>query len=57
LTDAKEIHERLKHEVDLVLDGGNCGLEATTVVDLAGDSPTVVRVGRGDVAALGAVAS
>jgi tRNA threonylcarbamoyl adenosine modification protein (Sua5/YciO/YrdC/YwlC family) len=57
LTDAHEIFERLEREVDLVLDGGNCGLEPTTVVDLAGDSPTIVRVGRGDVAALGAVAS
>ncbi len=55
LTDAEEIHERLGRDVDLVLDGGNCGLEPTTVVDLAGDSPVVVRVGRGDVAALGAV--
>lgn len=57
LTDAHEIHDRLKHSVDLVLDGGNCGLEPTTMVDLAGDAPVVVRVGRGDVAALGAVAS
>lgn len=54
LTDAHEIHDRLEHQVDLVLDGGNCGLEPTTVVDLAGDAPVVIRVGRGDVAALGA---
>lgn len=57
LTDAAEIYERLKHSVDVVLDGGNCGLEPTTMVDLAGDAPLVIRVGRGDVAALGAVAS
>lgn len=56
MTDAKEIHERLEHQVDLVLDGGNCGMEPTTIVDLAGDVPTVVRVGRGDVAKLGVVA-
>lgn len=55
LTDAKEIHERLQHVVDVVLDGGNCGLEPTTVVDLAGNAPVVIRVGRGDVAALGGV--
>jgi tRNA threonylcarbamoyl adenosine modification protein (Sua5/YciO/YrdC/YwlC family) len=55
LTDAREIHERLEHFVDVVLDGGNCGLEPTTVVDLAGAAPVVIRVGRGDVAALGAV--
>ena len=53
LTDAREIHARLMHEVDIVLDGGNCGLEPTTVVDLAGPSPVVLRVGKGPVAALG----
>jgi tRNA threonylcarbamoyl adenosine modification protein (Sua5/YciO/YrdC/YwlC family) len=57
LTDAQEIYERLEHAVDVVLDGGNCGLDPTTVVDLAGDAPVVVRVGRGDVARLGAVAT
>jgi tRNA threonylcarbamoyl adenosine modification protein (Sua5/YciO/YrdC/YwlC family) len=57
LTDAREIHGRLEHAVDVVLDGGNCGLEPTTVVDLAGAAPVVLRVGRGDVAALGAVAA
>ena len=53
LTDAREIHARLMHAVDIVLDGGNCGLEPTTVVDLAGPSPVVLRVGKGPVAALG----
>ena len=53
LTDAAEIYARLKHDVDVVLDGGNCGLEPTTVVDLAGPAPVVVRVGKGDVARLG----
>lgn len=48
MTDAGEIHERLGRSVDLVLDGGNCGLEPTTVVDLAGEAPVVVREGRGD---------
>jgi tRNA threonylcarbamoyl adenosine modification protein (Sua5/YciO/YrdC/YwlC family) len=57
LTDAKEIHERLRHAVDVVLDGGNCGLEPTTVVDLAGAAPLVIRVGRGNLEALGAVAA
>jgi tRNA threonylcarbamoyl adenosine modification protein (Sua5/YciO/YrdC/YwlC family) len=57
MTDAHEIHERLEHAVDVVLDGGNCGLEPTTVVDLAGSAPVVLRVGRGPVAALGAVAT
>jgi tRNA threonylcarbamoyl adenosine modification protein (Sua5/YciO/YrdC/YwlC family) len=49
-TDAREIYERLEHSVDLVLDGGNCGLVPTSVIDLSGDRAQVVRVGRGDVA-------
>jgi tRNA threonylcarbamoyl adenosine modification protein (Sua5/YciO/YrdC/YwlC family) len=50
-TDAREIHEILKERVDLVLDGGNCGLVPTTVIDLSsGEEPVLVRAGRGDVA-------
>ena len=48
-TDAKDIYERLEHSVELVLDGGNCGLIPTSVIDLSGDRAIVVRVGRGDV--------
>ncbi len=48
LTNAREIRERLEHVVDLVLDGGNCGLEPTTVIDLASATPAIVRRGRGD---------
>jgi tRNA threonylcarbamoyl adenosine modification protein (Sua5/YciO/YrdC/YwlC family) len=48
-TDAREINERLQHSVDLVLDGGNCGLIPTSVIDLSGGSAQVLRVGRGDV--------
>ncbi len=48
-TDAKEIYERLERSVDLVLDGGNCGLIPTSVIDLSGDRAVVVRAGRGDV--------
>lgn len=51
LTDAQEIQERLQHEVDAVIDGGNCGLEPSSVVDLAGPAPVVVRRGKGDVSA------
>jgi tRNA threonylcarbamoyl adenosine modification protein (Sua5/YciO/YrdC/YwlC family) len=50
LTDAREIRERLEHVVDVVLDGGNCGLEPTTVIDLATGVPVIVRRGRGDTA-------
>lgn len=48
MTDAHEIQARLKHQVDAVLDGGNCGFEPTTVVDLEGPAPVLLRRGRGD---------
>jgi len=48
LSDPQEIRERLEKQVDLVIDGGSCGLEPTTVVDLTGEQPQVTRVGRGD---------
>lgn len=51
LTDAREIQERLLHQVDVVLDGGNCGLEPTSVIDLEGPAPVVARRGKGDVSA------
>ena len=45
LNDAREIQARLAHDLDLVLDGGPCGLEPTTVVDLTGEVPALVRRG------------
>jgi tRNA A37 threonylcarbamoyladenosine synthetase subunit TsaC/SUA5/YrdC len=48
LSDPDEIREQLEHQVDLVIDGGFCGLEATTVVDLVNGSPAVLRRGKGD---------
>lgn len=51
LTDAREIRERLQHDVEAVLDAGSCGVEPTTVVDLAGDGVFLVRQGRGDASA------
>ncbi|MEA3196686.1 MAG: hypothetical protein QOF32_738 [Gammaproteobacteria bacterium] len=48
-TDAKDIYEKLERSIDLVLDGGNCGLIPTSVIDLSGDRAVVTRVGRGDV--------
>jgi tRNA threonylcarbamoyl adenosine modification protein (Sua5/YciO/YrdC/YwlC family) len=47
LTHGREIQERLEHEVDAVLDGGDCGLEPTTVVDLSSSPPAIVREGKG----------
>ncbi|HQR72806.1 MAG TPA: L-threonylcarbamoyladenylate synthase [Burkholderiaceae bacterium] len=51
LTDPQEIKERLEHVVDLVIDGGTCGFEPSSVVDLSGEVPVVVRRGKGDVSA------
>jgi len=56
-TDAQEIYERLEHSVDLVLDGGNCGLVPTSVIDLSSDRALVVREGRGDVSPFAASAN
>ena len=53
LTDGREIRNRLEHQVDCVLDGGHCGIEPTTVVDLAVTPPTVTRIGRGSLETLG----
>lgn len=48
LTDPYDIREQLEHQLELVIDGGFCGMEATTVVDLTGDEPVIVRQGCGD---------
>ena len=47
MTDPEEIRSRLEHQVDLVIDGGFCGHEATTVLDLQGGTPELVRLGAG----------
>lgn len=52
LTEAREIQERLFHAVDAVIDGGNCGLDPTTVIDLESGSPIVLRQGKGEIASL-----
>jgi tRNA threonylcarbamoyl adenosine modification protein (Sua5/YciO/YrdC/YwlC family) len=52
LTNGQEIRARLEHEIDAVLDGGNCGPEPTTVIDLAVSPPLVVRLGKGPIAAI-----
>jgi len=50
LADAQEIRQRLEHQLDLVIDGGACGVEPSTVIDLTEDTPRVVREGRGSLA-------
>ena len=47
LTGAHEIEQRLAHEIDAILDGGDCGIEPTTVVDLSVTPPAIVRAGKG----------
>ena len=49
MNDPEEIRALLEKQVDLVIDGGSCSLEPTTVVDLSGDAMVVLREGRGDV--------
>jgi len=45
--EAEEIRERLEKRLDLIVDAGACDVESTTVIDLTGDAPVLVRAGRG----------
>jgi tRNA threonylcarbamoyl adenosine modification protein (Sua5/YciO/YrdC/YwlC family) len=53
LNDAAHIRELLEKQVDLVIDGGAVGVDFTTVIDLTGDRPVLLRQGKGDVAPFG----
>lgn len=53
LNDAQDIRERFEKLLQAVLDAGACPLQPTTVIDLSGDEPVLVRQGRGDPARLG----
>lgn len=53
MNDPEDIRERLGNRVDVILDTGFCSIEPTTVVDLCGDAPELLRRGRGDPGALG----
>lgn len=53
LTDADTIRVRLEKQIELVIDGGACSLEPTSVIDLSGDQPMLLRTGRGDPAIFG----
>jgi tRNA threonylcarbamoyl adenosine modification protein (Sua5/YciO/YrdC/YwlC family) len=53
LNDAEEIRERLEGQVDVIIDSGACGLKMTTVVDLTGSGPQVLRAGKGSLAVFG----
>ena len=49
LTDPELIYAQLDNQVDVVIDGGFCGTEATTVIDFVDDEPEIIRKGKGDV--------
>jgi len=51
-TDPYDIRATLEHQVDLIIDGGFCGFESTTVVSLLEEVPEVIRQGAGDVSRL-----
>lgn len=53
LTDPDDVRNQLERQVELVIDGGACSLEPTTVIDLTDDEPQLLRQGRGDAGAFG----
>ena len=53
LNDAETIRERIEKQLDLIIDGGACSLEPTTVIDLTGPEPVLLRHGRGNPALFG----
>ena len=50
LTEGWEIQDRLEGRLELILDGGHCGTDPTSVIDLTGGTPILVRAGRGSLA-------
>jgi tRNA threonylcarbamoyl adenosine modification protein (Sua5/YciO/YrdC/YwlC family) len=50
MSDAQDIRLRLEKQLDLVIDGGSCGTEPSTVIDLSGEAPRVLREGKGSLA-------
>jgi tRNA threonylcarbamoyl adenosine modification protein (Sua5/YciO/YrdC/YwlC family) len=53
LSEAWDIRDRLEHVVDLVIDVGHCASSATSVIDLTGDAPELIRAGLGDLSPFG----
>ncbi len=54
LLDGDEIRDHLDKQIEVIIDGGNCGIQATTVIDLSSGEPKVLRQGKGSVDFLGA---
>jgi tRNA threonylcarbamoyl adenosine modification protein (Sua5/YciO/YrdC/YwlC family) len=52
LTDPQDMQNRLGSQVDVIIDGEYCGFEPTTIIDLVGEVPLVVRKGKGDISFL-----
>ncbi|RQP29818.1 L-threonylcarbamoyladenylate synthase [Burkholderia ubonensis] len=57
LNDPEDIRARLEKQVDLVIDGGACPREPSTVIDLSADEPQLVRAGRGPLEPFGLTAA
>ena len=57
LDDAVAIRAALEHVLDLVVDGGPCGVQPSTVIDLTGEEPVVLRAGRGAIERFGRLAT
>ncbi|MDQ2818942.1 MAG: L-threonylcarbamoyladenylate synthase [Pseudomonadota bacterium] len=53
LSDPEEVRDRLEKQIELIIDGGAGTLEPTTVIDLTGPEPVLIRQGRGNAAAFG----
>lgn len=53
LTEPDEVREKLQRQIELVIDGGACSFEPTTVIDLTGPEPELLRQGRGDASMFG----
>jgi tRNA threonylcarbamoyl adenosine modification protein (Sua5/YciO/YrdC/YwlC family) len=53
LNDIDQIRRQLEHRVDLIIDGGSCGIVPTTVVNLTGEVPVITRMGKGSASPLG----
>ena len=53
LTEGWEIQDRLEDQLEFILDAGHCGTEPTTIIDLTGPTPELIRLGRGSLAPFG----